>query len=88
MALSKAAFDRGMILDMLPEGYNYSLDTWDMMGESQFFVEGRVQGEMDLSKVEQWLEKFYQSSGASFNKLSGRPDIISDGAVAGQLKFR
>ena len=88
MALSKAEFDHGLILDLLPDGYNYSLDTWDVMGESRFFVEGRVQGEMNSSGVKQWLEEFYQSSSADFNQMSGRRDIVDDEAEAGQLKFR
>ena len=88
MALSKSDFDRGVILDLLPDGYEYNLDVWDVMGESKFFVEGRVKGMMDSVGVKQWLEKLNQSSGAYFNQLSGRPDTIDNGALAGHLKFR
>ena len=88
MALSKADIDRGVILDLLPDGYEYSLDVWDVMGESKFFVEGRVKGVMDSTGVKQWLEKLNQSSGATFNQLSGRPDIMDNAALAGHLKFR
>ena len=77
-----------MVLDLLPDGYKYTFDTLDVMGDSRFFVEGRVQGDMNSSGVKQWLDEFYQSSSADFNQLSGRRDIVDDEAAAGQLKFR
>ena len=84
---TKAEFDREFILSQLPEEYEYVLNTWDVMGNRQFFVEGRVVGNFDTAKVKKWLEQFYESSGASYNKQTGRSDINVD-SKPGQCHFR
>ena len=84
---TKAEFDREFILTQLPEKYEYVLNTWNVMGNRRFFVEGRVVGDFDTDKVKKWLEQFYESSGASYNKQTGRSDINVD-SKPGQCHFR
>ena len=52
---TKAEFDREFILSQLPEEYEYVLNTWDVMGNRQFFVEGRVVGDFDTDKVKKLM---------------------------------
>ena len=76
--LSKDDFQKGQILAVLPEGYNYELESCDMIetgneSELQFLVEGRV----NISTKEgvyAFIEEFSNSSSASYNIQSGRQD--------------
>ena len=88
MAHSKVDFDRETILNVLPEDYQYILETWDVTGEGSFFVEGRVKGDMDVAGGNIWLDQLYQTSGATFNLQVGRCDITESSASGGKQKFR
>ena len=86
-SFSKASFDREIILNQLPEDHEYELETWDVTGKNSFFVEGRVKGGMDVAGGKRWLDELYQTSGANFNLLNGRHDLIESSASGGKQKF-
>ena len=73
---TKAEFDREFILTQLPENYEYVLTSWDVMGNRNFYVEGRVVGDLNADKVKQWLEEFYESSGAKAEPLQGLQKVF------------
>ena len=85
---TKAEFDREFILTQLPENYEYVLTSWDVMGNRNFYVEGRVVGDLNADKVKQWLEEFYESSGASYNQQTGRSDRSHVDSKPGQCHYR
>ena len=70
-----AEFDRDFILTQL-------------IGNRNFYVEGKVLGDLNADKVKQWLEEFYESSGASYNQQTGRSDRSNVESKPGQCHYR